>query len=407
MHRPKSKPTKTTSIRFRGPLAPFTGELEAQLRRLGYTPLTTASLLRLYSHLSRWLEANGLDTYDLSSATVERYLAVRRESGRTFAFTAGSLAPLMAMLAESGVQPAVDRSERPTPNEELLASFERYLRVERALASETTGAYLTRARRFLEGCGGIAGLGALGATDVTAAVLRQSAVSVGSAQYLVAALRAFLRYLFLSGLVDNDLSSAALAVTGRRRSSLPMGISHSEAEALLRSCDRRGADGRRDFAVLSVLIRLGLRASEVAGLCLDDVDWRAGEITVAGKGGRLDRLPLPVEVGEAIAAYLQRGRPTTGHREIFLRSLAPIDRLGRGGISCIVRRACRRAGVPEVGAHRLRHSLASEMLAAGAPLEEISQVLRHRSMLSTANYARVDLLALRAVAQPWPGSEVR
>lgn len=403
MSRPKSIPTKTANIRFRGPLVPFAGELEAQLRRSGYTPLSTANVLRVCSHLSRWLLDNDLDASDLSSRVIESYLADLRQAGHKFARSAAIFAPLLALLEEKGLRPV----ERPGPlssDEELLAAFEHYLHVERALAAETTGAYLSRASRFLHGCGGRAGLSCLRAEDITAAVLREAEVSVGSAQYFVAALRAFLRYLFLEGLLESDLSAAALAVTGRRRSSLPIGISRSGALTLLGSCDLRRNIGRRDHAVLTVLLRLGLRASEVAGLCLDDLDWRAGEMTVAGKGSRVDRLPLPADVGEAIAAYLQRGRPSGDHRRLFLRATAPVGPLGRGGISSIVRHACRRAGIPEVGAHRLRHTAASEMLAAGAPLEEIGQVLRHASTLSTLNYARVDLAALRNVAQPWPGS---
>jgi len=154
--------------------------------------------------------------------------------------------------------------------------------------------------------------------------------------------------------------------------------------------------------VLMLLLRLGLRASEAAALMLEDIDWRAGEITVHGKGRRDERLPLPADVGQAIAGYLARGRPVTGRREVFLRSVAPAGPLGRGGISCIVRRACRRAGIAEVGAHRLRHTAACEMAAAGAPLTEIGQVLRHQSLESTANYARVSVAELRKLARPWP-----
>ena len=151
------------------------------------------------------------------------------------------------------------------------------------------------------------------------------------------------------------------------------------------------------------LLRLGLRASEAAALRLDDIDWRAGEITVHGKGRRDERLPLPADVGEAIAAWLRRGRPAAAHREVFVRAVAPAGPLTRGGISFIVRRACRRAGIAEVGAHRLRHTAACQMAEAGAPLTEIGQVLRHRSLASTANYARVSVAELRRLAQPWPG----
>jgi integrase len=259
------------------------------------------------------------------------------------------------------------------------------------------------ARRFLAGRAGRRLDGAT-AADVTGAVLAEAeAVSASSAQYFVVALRAFLRFCFLDGLVEADLAGAALAVTGRRRFPLPRGISRADARALLAACDRRRRTGRRDYAVLMLLLRLGLRAGEAAALTLEDIDWRTGEITVHGKGRRDERLPLPADVGEAIAGYLTRGRPVTGRREVFLRAVAPAGPLSRGGISFIVRRACRRAGVAEVGAHRLRHTAACEMAAAGAPLTEIGQVLRHQSLDSTANYARVGVAELRKLARPWPG----
>ena len=159
--------------------------------------------------------------------------------------------------------------------------------------------------------------------------------------------------------------------------------------------------------MLLVLLRLGLRAGEVASLTLDDLDWRAGEVVVRGKGGREDRLPLPVDVGEAIAGYLWRGRPQTTHRAVFLRALAPVGPLTRGGVSVIVRRSCVRAGIEPVGAHRLRHTVACDLLAAEAGLAEIGELLRHRSVTSTAIYARVDIETLRGVALEWPGGERR
>jgi len=218
----------------------------------------------------------------------------------------------------------------------------------------------------------------------------------------VSGLRSFLRFCFVEGLVEADLSQAALVVRGRRCSSLPRGISRADAQALLGACDRRSVLGRRDYAVIIVLLRLGLRRGEVAALTLDDIDWRAGELVVRGKGGREDRLPLPVDVGEAITSYLRRGRPASGRREVFLRARAPFEPIAPGTVSSTVRRACRRAGIAEVGAHRLRHTMACEMVAAQVPLERIGQVLRHRSLQSTAIYARVDLDQLRLLAAPWP-----
>ena len=238
---------------------------------------------------------------------------------------------------------------------------------------------------------------------MTGAVVRKasSGVSVAATQYLVSGLRAFLRFCFLEGLVVADLSPAALLVRGRRRSSLPKAISRADAKALLAACDRRLLIGRRDYAVMITLLRLGLRRGELARLTLDDVDWRAGELVVRGKG-REDRLPLPADVGAAIAGYLRRGRPASDRRELFLRARAPYDPIASGTVASTVRRACRRAGIPEVGSHRLRHTAACEMVCAGVPIVRIGQVLRHQSLQTTAIYARVDIEQLRALAAPWP-----
>ena len=403
MSRPVSKVTRAPVT---GPLAAYARTLRAGLRASGYTPLSTVNTMRLVAHLSRWLEANGLGVSDLDGELAERYAAARCAEGRTSARLASSIAPIMAMLADAGAlapQPPV----APGPaseNDRLLAAFGHHLLHERALTAQTTAAYVARARRFLDGPGS-GGLACLTAADVTAAVAAEAGrVSAGSAQYLVAALRAFLRFCFLEGLMPVNLAGSALTVTGRRVSRLPLGIPGGDARALLASCDRRSRAGRRDYAVLVTLLRLGLRASEAASLRLADIDWRAAEITVRGKGSRAERLPLPADVGEAITAYLTRGRPAaSGHREVFLRSVAPAGPLTRGGISFIVRRTCRRAGIAEVGAHRLRHTAACTMADAGAPLTEVGQVLRHSSLASTANYARVGVAALRELTLPWPG----
>jgi site-specific recombinase XerD len=377
--------------------------LGARLRASGYTPLTAVNVMRLMAHLSRWLSANGLGAADLTRGQVERYVAARRAEGRTSGLSPRSLDPILGMLTDAGALTPEEPAGPVSEEERLLAAFEGHLLCERALTGSTAAAYVAYARRFLAGRGGC-GLDGLTAAGVTGSVLAEAeAVSASSAQYFVMALRAFLRFCFLDGLVEADLAGAALAVTGRRRFPLPRGISRADARALLAACDRRRRTGRRDYAVLMLLLRLGLRASEAAALTLEDIDWRAGEITVHGKGRRDERLPLPADVGEAIAGYLTRGRPVTGRREVFLRAVAPAGPLSRGGISFIVRRACRRAGVAEVGAHRLRHTAACEMAAAGAPLTEIGQVLRHQSLDSTANYARVGVAELRKLARPWPG----
>ena len=400
MGRPVSKVTRAPVT---GPLAPFAPALGARLRASGYTPLTTVNVMRLMAHLSRWLSANELGAADLTRGQVERYVAARRAEGRTSGLSPRSLDPILGMLTDAGALTPEEPAGPVSEEERLLAAFERHLLCERALTGSTAAAYVAYARRFLAGRAGRR-LDGVTAADVTGAVLAEAeAVSASSAQYFVVALRAFLRFCFLDGLVEADLAGAALAVTGRRRFPLPRGISRADARALLAACDRRRRTGRRDYAVLMLLLRLGLRASEAAALTLEDIDWRTGEITVHGKGRRDERLPLPADVGEAIGGYLTRGRPVTGRREVFLRAVAPAGPLSRGGISFIVRRACRRAGVAEVGAHRLRHTAACEMAAAGAPLTEIGQVLRHQSLDSTANYARVGIAELRKLARPWPG----
>lgn len=284
-----------------------------------------------------------------------------------------------------------------------LEGFVDYLREQRGASPLTIAAYVSDVGRFLVGRGG-GDLRELSAAEVSKAVLGETADwSPASVRRYACALRSFLRYCEVAGLIETDLSAAVLPVSGRRRSLLPQGISEAQAKALLQACDRRRAVGRRDYAVIVLLLRLGLRAGEVARLRLEDLDWRAGQVTVHGKGRRVDQLPLPVDIGEAITAYLRRGRPRVEVREVFLRVAPPPVGLTRSGISTIVRHASVHAGLTPFGAHRLRHTAATDMLRAGAPLVEIGQVLRHRSAGSTAAYARVDVERLRTIARPWPG----
>jgi site-specific recombinase XerD len=390
-----------------GPLAPFAEAFATELRARGYTSLTTASELRQVGRLSRWLQAGGLTVTDLSEERVEEFLAWQRAGGRHRSqWSRPGLLCLLGLLRDLGVLALQQPVPAGSPRELLLESFERYLLGERALADGTVRGYVMHARWFLDGLVDDDALARLSAGEVTGAVVRKadSGVSVAAAQYFVSGLRAFLRFCFLEGLVATDLSPAALLVRGRRRSSLPKAISSADAKALLGSCDRRSLIGRRDYAVILTLLRLGLRRGELARLTLDDVDWRAGELVVRGKG-REDRLPLPADVGAAIAGYLRRGRPMSDRRELFLRARAPYAPIASGTVASSVRRACRRAGIAEVGSHRLRHTAACEMVSAGVPIVRIGQVLRHQSLQTTAIYARVDVEQLRQLAVPWPTAE--
>ena len=398
-----------TAVVVAGPLAPFADDYKIMLAARGYCSRSVVGMLNHLARLSRWMEERRLDAADLNLERIDEFLGGlprRRDGGRVCSRRA--LIQVLDVLDDRGVE-RVQAETPASPSEALLELFERFLLRERAVAPSTASVYVARARRFLDWCVPSGELACLAASDITGAVLRVSAsASLSTTKLFVTALRSFLRFGFAEGLMPNELSAAALPVPRRHRSSLPMGIDRRTADALLDSCDRRRSKGRRDYAILLVLLRLGLRAGEVAGLRLQDVDWRAGEVTVRGKGGRVQRLPLPRDVGEAIVAYLRRGRPNGAvHREVFLRVVAPIGPLGTNGISGVVRCACSRADVPIVRAHRLRHTLACQMVEVGVALPEIAQVLRHSSISSSVEYARVDIEGLRSVAQPWPGSDRR
>ncbi|MGP4104900.1 site-specific integrase [Nonomuraea sp. KM90] len=225
-----------------------------------------------------------------------------------------------------------------------------------------------------------------------------------SAKAMVTSLRAFLRFAHVTGRTAVPLAGAVPAVASWRLSALPRGPPAAEIELLLAGCDRNTATGLRDYAVLSLLARLGLRGAEAAALQLGDIDWRAGEIAVTGKGSRIERLPLPVPAGKALAAWLSGGRPACESRAVFVTVRRPYRQLTPEAVRAVMGRACDRAGLERRGAHRLRHALATEMLRAGASLPEVGQVLRHRSQLSTSLYAKVDQDALRPLARPWPGA---
>jgi integrase/recombinase XerD len=398
--------SRVCRVLMSGPLAPFADAFAAELRGRGYTSLTTVNLLRQVAWLSRWLEAGGLSAADLSEERVEEFLAWQRVAGHGSQQSRPGVSCLLEVLHGLGVLAVESSVPACSSRDLLLASFERYLLGERALAEGTVHGYVMHARWFLDGLADDDVLVRLSAGEVTGAVVRKadSGVSVAAAQYFVSGLRAFLRFCFLEGLVAADLSPAALLVRGRRRSSLPKGISRANARALLAACDRRSLIGRRDYAMIITLLRLGLRRGELARLTLDDVDWRAGELVVHGKG-REDRLPLPADVGGAIAGYLRRGRPVSDRRELFLRARAPFAPIDPSTVASTVRRACRRAGIPEVGSHRLRHTTACEMVSAGVPIVRIGQVLRHQSLQTTAIYARVDVEQLRELAAPWPTTD--
>ena len=314
--------------------------------------------------------------------------------------------PLVGYLRRAGVAAVPGEPAAGGALDFLAVQYCGYLVSERAVTAPVAGQYARLAREFLAACGqpggpGLAGLSAAWVTDYVVAQCRGR--PPGSAKFVVTALRSLLRFLFLAGHTRCQLASAVPAVAHWGAGSLPRALSPQTVAALLASCDDARLAGRRDRAILALLARLGLRAGEVAGLELGDLDWAAGEISVRGKGSRRERLPLPADVGEALVVYLHGGRPRRGCRSVFLRLNAPIQGLTVPAVTAVVYRACARAGLPEAGAHRLRHSAASAMLAGGGTLTEVGQVLRHVRLGTTAIYAKIDQAALRDLARPWPG----
>ena len=249
------------------------------------------------------------------------------------------------------------------------------------------------------------GLESLSGTDVVAFLLAESErLCTGSVKGRVGELRSLLRFLYLQGLTPRPLAAAVPPVAGWRDTGVPKAIPAGDVQRMLDSCDRGDPLGIRDYAMLMLVARLGLRSAEVARLELGDIDWRAGQVTLHGKAGHQDAMPLPCAVGEALAGYLSQARPATPLRQVFLAARAPVRAIPPGLVSDVTHRACDRAGLRRVGAHRLRHTLATQMLRRGATIVEVSQVLRHRDLATTAIYAKVDFAALRTVAQPWPGA---
>ena len=398
---------RPSAVRVIGPLASHATGFRRELERVGYRPNAVCDQLRLMAHVSRWLDGRGLGAGELTPARVEEFLVHRRAEGYTLWLSTKAMVPMLDYLNGLGVVETPTSVPSTSEADVLQEHYRAYLVEERGLAAGTVAGYLHVARLFCtaRAVDGELRLDRLTAVEVTDFVLAEcGARSVGSAKYVVCGLRSLLRYLYVAGYTEAQLEAAVPKVAGWRLVGVPVSFGPAEVARLLASCDRRTTFGRRDHAVLTLLARLGLRAGEVAALELADIDWRAGELVARGKGRREERLPLPVDVGEALAGWVRRGRPRCGCTAVFTRVRAPHRRLTSGGVSHIVRAACARAGLPAVHAHRLRHTAATEMLRAGASLPEVGQVLRHASVLSTAIYAKVDHDRLRTLALPWPGT---
>lgn len=391
-------------VRVSGPLAEVVHEFRVELIRQGFTPRVAQDHAYALAHLSRWLELEGLTPGELDSDQVAMFIAARQAAGYQRWRTVRSLHPMMNWLRGRGLVPAME-PQPACPVDAVLGRYRRWLERERRLGEQTVELRLHWAGQFLvaQVHNGQLQLDRIGPETITAFVLDKSKLyAVSSMKPLTSGLRSLLRFLFARGDLKRDFSPVVPSVAGWQLSGIPAGADDAAVAALLDSCNRSTAVGRRDFAVLLLMAQLGLRAVEVARLRLQDIDWRAGELSVRGKGGRVDRMPLPSDVGAALADWLRHGRRASAFREVFVRTVGPDAPMKRQSIVMVPRCASVRAGIPVVGAHRLRHRVACRVLAGGGSLAEVTELLRHNDHASSAIYAKVDLSALAAVVRPWP-----
>jgi integrase/recombinase XerD len=396
--------------RFRsGPLAGHIDGFAGLLFEQGYSRVYARNKLWLLRDLDRWLDRQDLRVAHVDERRLAAFARDRVRHGRRLRRGNGPmLQKFLAHLRQSGTVPTPAPRMPRDVKSRLERAFVDYLAKERGVCEATIDNYLHEIVRFLaHRCtrGSLSPL-RIGATDLNDFVLRRARqVGPRRAKLTVTALRSFCQFLRFRGDLTHDLSGAILTVPNWRLTSVPPSLAPREVRRLLKHCDQRTPTGQRNFTILLILARLGLRASEIMLMTLDDIDWEAGEVVIRGKGSRHDRLPLPRDVGAAMATYLRRWRPPCTTRRLFVRIKAPI----RGfrtyeAVSSIVKRALARTGLhpPTRGAHLLRFTLATNLLRRGGSLAEVAEILRHRHPDTTALYAKVDLRALRTVAPRWP-----
>lgn len=391
-----------------GPLCKYIGKYRTQSEGLGYAPSMVLIHLRAVAKFDLWLRLRKQRLCDVNERVVGQFLdrlRVKRPGAFRSAITA--LRHLLRLLRNTGAtQPS---KEVRSPAGRLTDDYRMFLSNERGLDRATIYNYSRHIDRFLSeryGTGRV-DLGDLQASEITAFVRREAPrFGRGQAAQVVTGLRSFLRFARYRGQIRVDLAAAVPCVANWALAGLPKGLPKGAVEQVLAHCNRSTVTGKRNYAILLLLARLGLRAGEIVAMRLEDMDWERAEITVRSKkGGGWARLPLPADVGKAIAEYLE-GRPRSPYRNLFVRDYAPYTPfVASGPISVLVMKALKKAGVKSArtGAHVFRHTLATKMLKNGASLDEIGQVLRHKDPDTTAIYAKVDIEALRKLALPWPG----
>lgn len=395
-----------------GPLGRHIDAFVKHLSNEGYAVWTIKYSMRLLADFSTWMQQQPVVITDLAEQLVNTFFQQRYQTLRPHRDDRAILVKLLTYLRVTGIivepikvvnNPAIDN---------MLQEFQQHLIDQRNLAPITIQTYLGTVEHFLMHYYATkpVKLNTLSVPEITGYMLQQAHhYSAAHTQLIASGLRNFFRFLLQQGVIKTNFAQCVLAPARRQLSTLPKFMKADDVERLLQSVDQETPTGRRNFAILQLLARLGLRSGEVALLTLDDINWNEGAITVGGKGGHKDQLPLPHEVGQAIANYLCDGRPNCSTRRVFVRLRAPLRGFFNGAaVGTIVYRALNRAGLHPAlkGAHLLRHSLATRLLREGASLTEIGELLRHRNLYTTQIYAKVDEIALRRLAPPWPGGEV-
>ena len=393
-----------------GPLGEHIDGFAETLYKEGYSLHVLKGKFQIVVMLGSWLSQQQIDIAAIDEQCIAEFLdhcSRRRQLGNLYT---GTLDQLLTYLRKKGVLPAAVHVDVDT-RQPIERNFSDYLAYERGLSAPVIKYQLLIARRFLTERFGNSSFDCsrLCAADVTQFTLRHvNTHKLRSAQTMLLALRGFLRYLHMQGETPNDLTGCIFRVTNWRLAGLPKFLEPRQVEQLLKSVDQTARSGLRDYAILLLLARLGLRGGEVIKMELEDIDWDAGTITVRGKSGCHNRLPIPQDVGEAIVKYLRYGRPKFSSRKVFIRASAPYHRLlSSSAITSIVKKHLKKAGLHSAkkGAHVLRHSLATRMIRGGNTLDEIGDILGHQFHSSTEIYAKVAITALRALAQPWPGGK--
>jgi len=391
-----------------GPLVPHLDAFAAVLSGQGYSRLTTKVKIRAISKLSQWLQKRHLVIEDLNESCINKFIRYRKKRNLLRSGDQLALTQFIAFLREEGILSEFVPEIKVSEIQRIENSFTQYLQQERGLSQATIDNYLPTIRRFLtERFRRKIIFEKLCARDISKFVLRYAhTMSPGRTQTMNNALRSFFRFLRQRGEIAIDLAAAVPTVAKWQFSEIPKFLQPEQVELILESCDRNTGTGKRNYAILLLMSRLGLRAGEIVHMELDDILWETGELIVKGKSSREEKLPLPHDVGQAIATYLREIRPHCSSRRLFIRMVAPLRGFSSSVNVCtIVRDSLARAGINTdfKGAHLFRHTLATNMLRGGANITEIGEILRHQNPNATEIYAKVDFASLRTIAQPWPG----